>query len=382
MIITYNKKQINQIDTIQELIDYINNRVIKDGHRILKVKDGYETIISEWVHLGITINHKNVWSVYKQLINSKCTRNIQIGFWLDRGYSKNVATKKVSQIQSNRTKKGFVNGSFGNRLLPSHIEYWTKKGYLNEEAKAKVKERQATFSLDICIKKHGEVEGTKIFNDRQTKWQSSLDHNSFDTSVTWELYLNKYKSYSIALKKWLLLANSRRSDGCIPNPIIQKLIQLEFKSSIDILNYLLDEVTPYDVIKSAALLSAINMSKMDFLESYFKQNNIEDLGPVSIKSGVYGNRYYYKGQYYESNFELEIGLVLLDMGLEFICHKQYPNSARKYDFYIPTLETYIEAMGMPNKSYNKKILELDHLNIIWSDSTEEIVNNLLKINTK
>lgn len=63
------------------------------------------------------------------------------------------------------------------RVLTSHVEYWTRQGYSEEEAKLKVSERQRTFSKDICIEKYGEVDGLKIWKDRQENWQKSLYKN-------------------------------------------------------------------------------------------------------------------------------------------------------------------------------------------------------------
>lgn len=54
-------------------------------------------------------------------------------------------------------------------------EYWIKKGYTEEEAIKKVSERQTTFSKEICIEKYGEKEGIKIWEERQKKWQATLN---------------------------------------------------------------------------------------------------------------------------------------------------------------------------------------------------------------
>jgi G:T-mismatch repair DNA endonuclease (very short patch repair protein) len=53
-------------------------------------------------------------------------------------------------------------------------EYFLKKGFTQEEAIAKQRERQATFSLETCIKKYGLEDGTQIFANRQVKWQNTL----------------------------------------------------------------------------------------------------------------------------------------------------------------------------------------------------------------
>jgi len=62
-------------------------------------------------------------------------------------------------------------------LTEPQLEYWVKKGFSEEGAKLKQIDRQTTFSKEICIEKHGEVKGLKIFNDRQKKWSKSLHEN-------------------------------------------------------------------------------------------------------------------------------------------------------------------------------------------------------------
>jgi transcriptional regulator CtsR len=63
------------------------------------------------------------------------------------------------------------------RLLPSQVEYWIRKGFTEEDSTEKVKERQRTFSLKRCIEKYGEDEGLKVFKERQRKWSKSLFDN-------------------------------------------------------------------------------------------------------------------------------------------------------------------------------------------------------------
>ncbi len=55
------------------------------------------------------------------------------------------------------------------------IEYYINLGYTQLQAKQKLKERQATFSLEKCIKKYGEEKGLEVFNKRQEKWLKSLN---------------------------------------------------------------------------------------------------------------------------------------------------------------------------------------------------------------
>lgn len=53
-------------------------------------------------------------------------------------------------------------------------EYYLNKGFTEEEARAAISKRQATFSLKKCIEKHGEVEGLRLWEDRQQRWQATL----------------------------------------------------------------------------------------------------------------------------------------------------------------------------------------------------------------
>lgn len=54
-------------------------------------------------------------------------------------------------------------------------EYWIKKGYSEEEAIQKVKERQRTFTLEKCIAKYGVELGKQKWNERQRKWSEKVE---------------------------------------------------------------------------------------------------------------------------------------------------------------------------------------------------------------
>lgn len=67
-----------------------------------------------------------------------------------------------------------------NGNTPTTLLYWLKQGLTEEEAKKKLSERQTTFSLDVCIQKHGEIEGEKIWKERQDKWQKTINNKPKD----------------------------------------------------------------------------------------------------------------------------------------------------------------------------------------------------------
>lgn len=54
------------------------------------------------------------------------------------------------------------------------VGYWIKQGFTGEEALIKVKNIQATNSLERYIKKYGKEEGTSKFNQRKEEWTSTM----------------------------------------------------------------------------------------------------------------------------------------------------------------------------------------------------------------
>ena len=71
----------------------------------------------------------------------------------------------------------FIKENQKNIVSTTTIEYFLNKGYSEEVAKEMLSERQRTFSKKICFDKYGEKEGLKIFNERQFKWSKSLIEN-------------------------------------------------------------------------------------------------------------------------------------------------------------------------------------------------------------
>lgn len=63
------------------------------------------------------------------------------------------------------------------------VDYWLNKGYSIEETERQLKKeyQKRTFTLEKCIKKYGEDEGRRKFEDRQVKWQKAI-HESFGKS--------------------------------------------------------------------------------------------------------------------------------------------------------------------------------------------------------
>jgi hypothetical protein len=81
-----------------------------------------------------------------------------------------VSAKNKKWAETQKTN----NPEYWNSRSETQLQYWINKGYTENEAKLILKDRQTTFSLEKCIKKYGEVEGTKKWVERQEKWKAKV----------------------------------------------------------------------------------------------------------------------------------------------------------------------------------------------------------------
>lgn len=107
--------------------------------------------------------------------------------------AKSPFSKKFSKYKSEEDRKKFIESvDYGSIVKSSDLEWWIDKCDGNiEKAKELYKERQTTFTLEKCIEKHGQSEGTKIYNDRQKKWLTNL-----------HLHFEKYGDGRSPQSKW------------------------------------------------------------------------------------------------------------------------------------------------------------------------------------
>lgn len=103
------------------------------------------------------------------------------------GLSEEEITDRINELIKRSTKNRIDRHNDNTK-----IEYYIKRGCSLEEAKQKLAERQATFSLKKCIQKYGIEEGTRIWKERQSKWQNTL--NNLPLEEKNRIYNNKIKS--------------------------------------------------------------------------------------------------------------------------------------------------------------------------------------------
>lgn len=111
-----------------------------------------------------------------------------IEYWIKKGFTEDEAKIKISEIQQKRSNKR----TYKDDRYPNQIKYWVNRGYSLEDSKHLVSESQKKFSLDICINKFGEKEGTIIFKNRQKKWGESYKKSNY-SKISQELFWAVYK---------------------------------------------------------------------------------------------------------------------------------------------------------------------------------------------
>jgi len=106
-------------------------------------------------------------------------RPSNILYYINKGYSEEEAVLMMKQHQSRGgEKRSKMSVEEKRALSPRCVEFYLSRGFETEQAKDLVKEFQASFSKKKCIEKYGEVEGLKIFKDRQERWQATLSAKS------------------------------------------------------------------------------------------------------------------------------------------------------------------------------------------------------------
>ena len=94
--------------------------------------------------------------------------------------------KRVSQILSRRKKNNpvLISEPGVGKCICSDTEVIIRNDLTGEVFKTTITnvlntftKPQSTFSKKICIEKYGEIEGLKIFTERQSKWTNSLNEN-------------------------------------------------------------------------------------------------------------------------------------------------------------------------------------------------------------
>lgn len=164
-----------EIKNIKELEEFIRNpkfSLSREINDFVKFNPKDYFYLENLINSDIKLNQKKIDSlIFSKIFKYKVKTTMN--YWLCRGWTLENAKLKITEIQSQISKKGHIKNNNKDRYNTT-VEYWTKRGFSKDDAIKKLKDRQCTFSLQKCIDKHGIEKGTRIFNKRQSKWIESL----------------------------------------------------------------------------------------------------------------------------------------------------------------------------------------------------------------
>lgn len=288
-----------------------------------------------------------------------------VDYWLNKGYTEEES-KLQTELHLMNTERAYIikYGEIDGKLKYKQKkekdglynsnrrkEYWLNKGYTEEESKELIKQTQATFSLKKCIENFGEIDGRDVFKKRQERWYKTLrsksnyddiqklkDANSFESIKQRypQNYIEIYFQYNLGDGRYDFLIESVKNNDY--NEFIKQI-----KNNVDY---------------SAKTIGLI--SKIKIFQYVFNKNNDEikrdliNLYNVRNKQS-YGTTFSVNGYIVRSLGEKKILEKLIDLNIEFIYDKFYPNQKKmKYDFYLPKFDVYIEYFGMLNIKLNDR----------------------------
>lgn len=351
MVITIKGRENIIINNIDEFYNFVNSIILNINISYINkdVTDYYNS--SKDIIIGL----KKIKSQIKLLFFNKTILNSE--YWISRGWSNEYALDKIKDIQSKRSKIGIdkmntlkLEDNFKWKSLKNtNIEYYIDKGYSKEEAIVLRKNRQKTFSKDICIDKHGEELGLEIWNNRQNKWIESLNNY---VSINGKLNSdsNSLSHYKIKHPDNYLIESIKRSYFCNKELILNAIESTNSISEFCIF------ISKNKNIYSVSELSSIYNSKL--LTEYhrvdsktFKTLLIKEFGIIPSK---FGNIRYFNNHICRSNGEFYIATKLKELGIEYKYEKKYPNSNYICDFYLIKEDVYVEYMGFLKSSYMNK----------------------------
>lgn len=347
MVIKKRKKPIFEVLTIEEFERFIINENFYKF--FIKFNDSHRKDIQEFIKDTEYINYKQVKPIIKSIL--KYPETIYNEYFLKcMGWSENNIKKFISDKQKQNSKKlsdlKKSNPEHYKDKITTNVEYWVKKGYSLQNAKTKVTQRQSTFSLKKCIEKYGNDEGTKVFNQRQDKWITSLKNKVDYSEIQKSKNSFKYgkKSYSDILKH---SGFKEKINTIITYCVTNKNV-----------NDFVDCVLSKDDIKKYSDLSPYISSKIihNFYQTTDKELKNIIYGKINLNQNrqYYGISIYHNGIRYKSVGEYRVALFLEKNNLDFEYETNYSDSNMKCDFYLPNENIFVEFFGLLNgKNMNK-----------------------------
>lgn len=108
-------------------------------------------------------------------------RPIRKEYWIKLGHDNETASRLAAETKEKNNHHGALASKSRDAEMMRAIskrteDYWLLRGYSQQDATKMVKQHQSTFSLAKCIENFGEADGTVVWEERQLKWQRTLNN--------------------------------------------------------------------------------------------------------------------------------------------------------------------------------------------------------------
>jgi len=352
----------------------------------------YFTYREKYCDSPVRSDIEEIIKTFKIYLNREVTSKITLNNFIILGlgekeyrkYCKNK-THKMSFMPSVSANKEYLINKYGiekaEEILKSRntvsIEYFLKKTNGNmEKAKELQKERQTTFSLKKCIAKYGEEKGLEVFNERQRKWQETLNNKSQEEIDD----INRRRNPMIKKENENIDEYFKR----VYNSINERENRREnINSAEDYISFkvreyqkplTLSHIKPEDYYDNSGVILKTIINKEDFLpliNDYYKPNKF-----YKSKMGCMTK---VEEALLRSYQEYRLYKILKELGYEFTLGKKYPEINMYSDFYLVKYNVHIEVAGlMIHEDYRTKMkFKEKHFNsiILTPDKIEDFSEN-------
>jgi len=347
MKIFYKNKEIANIEFVSELEYFLINQKIYKFFK--KIPEDLKEVVQDSINKTEKLTYKQIKFWLKNNLNYP-ESIYNPNFLRCMGWDANDITNFIHQRQkknsSELSKRKKNNPELYYSSTTSRVEYWLNKGYSFEDSQKKVSDRQKTFSKDLCIKKFGINDGLRIFEERQKKWINTLKskNNYYEIQKTKNSYKYSSNDYSSLIDRTSFIKETK--DIIIKNLNVSDISIFVDNLLVDIDVKRYSDIQPY--ICSSIIQNKFNKTKDEIKDIFYSKTF------YTLNKQTYGVPIYHKNNRFKSVKEYEIAIFLEQESIEYQYEKNYPNSKKKFDFYLPIFDLYVEYFGMlDGKNYEK-----------------------------
>lgn len=222
--------------------------------------------------------------------------------------------------------------------LECYLKKYGEKGY---EIHSNIRKSKA-ITLESLMHRHGNEKGKEIYDNWKKKTSHTLDN-----------FISRYGFIEGRLKYIFYISKKQKQERCfetIDDLIDYSFVLLQRNSLYKLKDFNVNEyLSGYNSVRIG--LETFNISLSKFIEKLKeKYQCINSIHMKQQKRGKYGYVFFTNnGSMLRSKLEYEFYIGLKEAGFDdddLLIDGIYPNSKLRYDFYIKSLDLYIEIAGL------------------------------------